>query len=124
MPAWFKYECEKISAGLEMPDILDLSEKQKDDLVSCWLLQQGEVLKAANYRMASNERKNDIYQQYEGDIRSAIDKFNENRLKTESVVDSDIDQFDFENIYDEDRKEKFSIYQDMIDAGHKMSDFR
>ena len=109
-----------------VPDILDMSENDKDSAVVAMLFDSNIPELARAYDSLSNEDKNDAYQSLEIVIQDAIDEYNqaidEARDAEHKQNLKDMDDYTFMQLIDPNHQYR-PIDQAMYDAGHKHSDF-
>jgi hypothetical protein len=111
-----------------VPDILDMSENDKDNAVIAVLFDSNIPDVARAYYSLSNEDKNDAYQSLEIVIQDAIDEYNQTiddsreQEKKASEAISEMDDNTFMDLIDPNRKYTGS-YRAMLDSGHRTTDF-
>jgi len=111
-----------------VPDILDMSENDKDSAVVAVLFDSNIPDVARAYDSLSNEDKNDAYQSLEIVIQDAIDEYNQTiddsreQAKKAAEALTEMDDNTFMDLIDPNRKYTGS-YRAMLDSGHRTTDF-
>jgi hypothetical protein len=111
-----------------VPDILDMSENDKDNAVVAVLFDSNIPDVARAYDSLSNEDKNDAYQSLEIVIQDAIEEYNQTiddsreQAKKAAEALTEMDDNTFMDLIDPNRKYTGS-YRAMLDSGHRTTDF-
>lgn len=110
-----------------VPDILDMSENDKDNAVVAMLFDSNVPDLARTYNSLSNEDKNDAYQSLEIVIQDAIDEYNQatddarEKSKKAAEVLSEMDDNTFMDLIDPNQK--YRPVDQHREHGVKPSDF-